>query len=419
MRRCLLVTGMHRSGTSALSRTLNLLGARMGYGLQEPDTDNIKGFWEPSEVVAIHEQLFSDLQFRHDTHLGIAEAQLHSEAAIVASDRLLHFMRSAFSADDAVVVIKDPRICRLIPLWQQVLERAEFELNIVLPIRNPLEVALSLQVRNGYPINKGLLMWLRHILAAERGSRTCRRTIVTYDQLMADWRGVAAQIGHDLDIIWPRDIDEAAVEIDAFLDDGLRHHRVEAPGSQAELAWVASTWDAMRGLVDHPQEQPAVLDHVFEEFGRAEIAFAPLYNPNEDARACEIVELHAQIRSRDETLEQIRVVEQDLRGQLATAQLQAAGLVAINASQRKRQDEMLRDCRALSEQLLAQMAEVFRDAAALRKEWGDRGAQIEGLGARTDVLADEVKDLKRRLMTTDKCPVEAMLKRSRRRPVPS
>jgi hypothetical protein len=354
----------------------------MGYGLQEPDTDNIKGFWEPSEVVAIHEQLFADLQFRHDTYLGIAEAQLHSEAAIIARDRLLHFVESAFSADDAIVVIKDPRICRLVPLWQQVLERAGFEINIVLPIRNPLEVACSLQVRNGYHINKGLLMWLRHVLAAERSSRACRRTIVTYDQLMSDWRSIASQIGRDLDIVWPRDINEAAVEIDAFLDNSLRHHSVEASKSRAALAWVASTWDAMQGLVDHPQEQPAVLDHVFD-------------------------------------LEHVRLVEQDLRSQLATAQLQAAGLVAINTSQRERQDEMLRNCQALSEQVLAQMTEVFRDAAALKKEWGDREAQIEGLGVRTDALAEQVKNLKRRLMTTDKRVVETSVKRSRRPTAPS
>jgi hypothetical protein len=276
MRRCMIVTGMHRSGTSALTRTLNLLGARMGYSLQEAGDDNVKGYWEPSEVVEIHEQLFEDLGFRHDTYLGLTDDQLNCQAGAIARDRLQRFVEKSFSGDDTIAIVKDPRICRLIPLWREALAPAGFEANIILPIRNPLEVALSLQTRNGYHINKGLLMWLRHVLVAERDSRACRRTIVTYDQLMTDWQGMAAKIGHDLEIVWPRSIDEAAGEIDTFIDAGLRHHCMPDNGQSTDLAWVNDTWEAMQGLVSQPQEQPPVLDRVFEELERAEIAFAPL-----------------------------------------------------------------------------------------------------------------------------------------------
>lgn len=416
MKRCLIVTGMHRSGTSALSRTLNLLGARMGYSLQESATDNVKGFWEPSEVIAIHEQLFADIAFCHDTYLGLADSALHSEAAAVARRRLRDFVEHAFSADDTLVIIKDPRICRLIPLWREVLAQAGFEADIVIPIRNPLEVARSLHVRNGYHVNKGLLMWLRHVLAAERDSRECRRTIVTYDQLMSDWRHVAAQIGRDLDIDWPRDREEAAAEIDTFLDASLRHHRVTDGEPQTELVWVADAWQAMRGLADRPQERSAVLDRIFEEMARAEGAFAALDHSNEDAHAGEIAELHATIRSREAELEQARCLERELRTDLAAAQLQAAGLVAMNASQRESQERVLRNCEAMSKQMLAQVSDVIRDAVALRTEWASREAQINDLVAGVDRLADQVKTLKRRLLATDRRSLGAGAKRSGRRP---
>jgi len=65
-------------------------------------------------------------------------------------------------------VIKDPRICRLVPLWTSVLERIGVEAVFLIAFRNPIEVAESLKVRDGFHPAKSLLMWLRHVIDAER-----------------------------------------------------------------------------------------------------------------------------------------------------------------------------------------------------------------------------------------------------------
>ena len=52
-RRCLLVLGMHRSGTSALTRVLNLLGADLPATLAPPADDNETGFWSRSGLLTI------------------------------------------------------------------------------------------------------------------------------------------------------------------------------------------------------------------------------------------------------------------------------------------------------------------------------------------------------------------------------
>ena len=49
----LLVLGMHRSGTSALTRVLNLLGVELGDRLMPAGDDNPLGFWEHADVVAV------------------------------------------------------------------------------------------------------------------------------------------------------------------------------------------------------------------------------------------------------------------------------------------------------------------------------------------------------------------------------
>ena len=60
-RRALLVLGMHRSGTSAVTRVANLLGADLSEHLIAPAPDNPSGFWEHADAVKINEDLLEGL----------------------------------------------------------------------------------------------------------------------------------------------------------------------------------------------------------------------------------------------------------------------------------------------------------------------------------------------------------------------
>ena len=51
----IMVLGMHRSGTSALTRILNLLGADLPEDLIKANAYNKSGYWEPSAVVALND----------------------------------------------------------------------------------------------------------------------------------------------------------------------------------------------------------------------------------------------------------------------------------------------------------------------------------------------------------------------------
>src|SRR6185312_12242151 len=59
--RAILVLGMHRSGTSAVTRVLNLLGADLGSRLVAPAADNPAGFWEHADAVKINDDLLQAL----------------------------------------------------------------------------------------------------------------------------------------------------------------------------------------------------------------------------------------------------------------------------------------------------------------------------------------------------------------------
>ena len=57
----LVVLGMHRSGTSALTGMLHRLGVALGEHLMPATNDNPRGYWEHADIVKVHERLMAAL----------------------------------------------------------------------------------------------------------------------------------------------------------------------------------------------------------------------------------------------------------------------------------------------------------------------------------------------------------------------
>ena len=86
--------------------------------------------------------------------------------------------------DVGLAVMKDPRMCRIMPFWRPVFEEANLSVCAVLPIRSPLEVAWSLNCRDGLRLAYGCLLWLRHVLDAEAETRGMARAVMDWPQFL-------------------------------------------------------------------------------------------------------------------------------------------------------------------------------------------------------------------------------------------
>ncbi|HJR12335.1 MAG TPA: glycosyltransferase [Rhodanobacteraceae bacterium] len=222
-RKVILVLGMHRSGTSAVTRCLNLLGAEVGNKLLSPAEDNRSGFWEHADVVAVHEELLRDLgRVWHDARV-LPDGWLLSAAARKARDRLAKLIADDFDGS-ALWVVKDPRLCRFVPLWREVLLESGLDAVALLVVRHPAEVARSLDIRDGLRPETTYLNWLEHFVEAETSTRGMPRSLLSYDGLLSDWRDAFAKVGRALSVKWPVPIEDAHPAIDAFLDRTQRHH---------------------------------------------------------------------------------------------------------------------------------------------------------------------------------------------------
>ncbi|HTW93238.1 MAG TPA: hypothetical protein VMD30_00495 [Tepidisphaeraceae bacterium] len=220
----LCVLGMHRSGTSAVARVVNLLGADLGTDLLPPSVDNPRGFWEQRKIVAAHGDLLESLGSYFDDFLPLPQGWQNRPEIAPHKQRLFSILHQQFDGNP-LWAVKDPRICRLLPLWHDLLAEYPADPRFVLVLRNPDEIARSLAVRNGYAFNKSLLLTLSHVLEAERHTRGQKRIIVTFDQLLGDWRATMENVAAALHIRWPNSIQSVAAAVAEFLDPRLRHHQ--------------------------------------------------------------------------------------------------------------------------------------------------------------------------------------------------
>lgn len=223
--RSILVLGMHRSGTSALTRVLNLLGADLGSELLRPGFSNEKGFWEHRAAYEHNDRLLLGLNRSWDDVRPLPDAWLERPIARDIRAQLVDEMRADF-ASSGLWAVKDPRLCRLVPLWSSIVTEIGASPVAVLVIRHPAEVARSLMARNEMSFEHGCLLWAMYMLEAERDTRAMPRCAVTYDQLLGDWSSVAERIRQELGV--PLQVSESRVaQVDGYLDRGERHHRAD------------------------------------------------------------------------------------------------------------------------------------------------------------------------------------------------
>ena len=225
--KALLVTGMHRSATSSLMRVCNLLGVRLVGDQMPPDQDNPQGYWEPTEVVNAHELLLADLGRSWHDRRPLPPGWLETNAAERWRARILDVI-AADCKGVAVWGLKDPRLCRLLPLWIQIVERLDSKPYVLHLFRHPDQVAASLRNRDSYPVDTPYELWLRYVMDMERDSRPYPRAFISYEALLADWRGVLTAAAEQMGFLWPYKMDEVAGEVDAFLNLGRRRQRGKA-----------------------------------------------------------------------------------------------------------------------------------------------------------------------------------------------
>jgi len=219
----LIVLGMHRSGTSAMAGVLKHLGVEFGSPLLLPrEGVNDKGFWEHQHIVDLHQRILQSLDLNWYDIKDLPRKWTKRPGMRSFQDELKSILKKNFISSP-IWAVKDPRLCRLLPLWFSVLQELQVEPKFILTFRSPFEVALSLSRRDNYDLLAGLVLWRKYFSEALAYTEKSPRIIVSYDELIHDWVPVANKIQETFSLEWPKSFSKASKDIKKFLKPSLKH----------------------------------------------------------------------------------------------------------------------------------------------------------------------------------------------------
>lgn len=223
-----VVLGMHRSGTSLVAGLLARAGGWVGseQALPPPQADNPAGFFERADVVDLNEELLASLG-------GSWTCPPSPEAVIARQDELrqrandLWFDIAGDAPAGLPVVLKDPRLCVLWPVWRAALGE---EIAVVLSVRNPLKVAQSLRQRDRLPLAVGLALWEMYTIGALNAAAGEHRVhVVPYASVLnnsSEAERLVSGIAEDVRLpVRKRDLSQALV---GLAQPSLHRQRCEA-----------------------------------------------------------------------------------------------------------------------------------------------------------------------------------------------
>lgn len=327
--RLVLITGMHRAGTSLAARILNLAGVEFGpaSAMMPPTPDNPRGYWEIAALTELNEKLLEHHGGRW--HRLPALPDQWERAADLAGhrERAGGLLRELFGTAE-VAGFKDPRTSVTLPWWQAVVDdlAGVTIAGTVLVLRSPAEVCRSVERRDGFALSHAAALYVDYVTAAWRNGPTPH--VVTYESLLADPIRVARNLVDALAL--PPLTDDAAAAVAAFADASLRRSRrpILDPGTElraADSLYRLLTSDAphaVDGLVDHLGELVGQLRQLQGEEARqqealrvAERDLRQVRSERDDARR----EREHVARERDQVTQLLQARQQHLDRAQSTA----------------------------------------------------------------------------------------------------
>lgn len=115
VRQCLIVLGVHRSGTSAMPGLLGEMGCDLPKDLMPPNDMNEKGFFESNKITDLNEAILASAGMTWFDQNCFPEPW-YSSPKFTEFRKLARAALQDEFAESSLFILKDPRICRLVPV---------------------------------------------------------------------------------------------------------------------------------------------------------------------------------------------------------------------------------------------------------------------------------------------------------------
>lgn len=183
MKKIIFIIGMHRSGTSLLTKGLETLGVYLGENLMAGDVYNEKGYWEDLDFVNFNDHLLNQIGMKWHSLLPIDDKKLKCLLTKENIQKAENIVKKNLSKSDCIA-FKDPRLTILFSFWKIVIEKIGIDPFYVIALRNPQAVAMSLIKRDGFELSNSLWLWFSYALQSAFYTNVSNSIYVEYDNII-------------------------------------------------------------------------------------------------------------------------------------------------------------------------------------------------------------------------------------------
>ena len=235
---------MHRSGTSLTGKFFEQLGYDFGpqEKLVSAKPSNQDGFWERHDIIHLNDKILSlygsswDYPIRQDSEIVRSIASKNMYQFADSARKIVTELQPPFA-------IKDPRLSLLIPFWKEIIPDAQ----MIIVVRNPIEVANSLHKRQHNSINFGLQLWKSYYQCLRSYTQASERFFLFHDCLVNADETFIQKISNHLGINSCEQIKKAITQV---VKPSLVHYR-DAPDPGVMLKSkhynaIVTLWKEMR-----------------------------------------------------------------------------------------------------------------------------------------------------------------------------
>lgn len=354
-RRLVIILGMHRSGSSAITRSLQSLGVDLGSNLMQASPGiNDKGFFEDIEFCRINERILRKLGSAWSSLAPMDPGLFTSPALQPLEVEAKALLRNRFQTANFFGV-KDPRLPILLKFWQPLLQGEEVQVSYVISSRNPRSIAHSLQRRDDFQRQKSYYLWFIHMLSALSHTSAKDRIVVDYDRMLDSTAYEIQRIARFLGVVCDPNSPQIKSYQDDFLDRSLRHWSFNQDDLRQDPhvpAEVIKLYDLLVNLtqdrVQTDHETVATLNHL--RIRQSEMAPLLNYVRSLEEKIGELTghvadqeqkrqHLNAEILRKDE---QLAIMKQQREEERKTMAAEAAILQEMVAAESARADEFKR-----------------------------------------------------------------------------
>jgi len=243
------IAGMHRSGTSMVTRLLQACGLFLGPEEElGVDSNNGEPHWENVSFVALNDKILNRLGGSWNSPPVLPAGWEHTPEFEVLQSQAKKLIKRI--RDQHHWGWKDPRNSLTLPFWRKIVP----DLRLVICLRDPLEVSHSLRVRGdlmGIPLFQLWLTYYRELLSAAPPEQ---RVVTHYQSYFQDPTAELQRVTKAIGMKVSSDVINRAC---AHISVDLRHHSAKT----TELAAIDESAEVLTMYEQLCREAGQVYEH--------------------------------------------------------------------------------------------------------------------------------------------------------------